>query len=315
MSHTPRTHRTTTNDRRLRAVADDPGQQNALTTEDKVRAALAAEPGSATATLALAAGVGRSTAAKILARWDRDGTALRTAGDGPRNPSTWTLAPSGSDPAVPDIVEPGTDVTQPDATATPNSDQTTVPANHTDNGPTPKETALPADTSTDVNDSTAEDTTTVEEPGITPEADDTNAATTAPTDNTPGPSADTASSGTTLPPGGAPTDPVDGTAEPEPPSAVTPAASQATSTIPRDKERLPKGGLRALVEEFLTEHPGEDFGPAKVGAVLGRSGGAVNNALERLVADGYAIKTCEAPKRFTINPDKTDVPAAPGSTQ
>jgi hypothetical protein len=62
-----------------------------------------------------------------------------------------------------------------------------------------------------------------------------------------------------------------------------------------------------MVEEYLTEHPGESFGPAKIGKDLGRSGGAVNNACEKLVADGYAIKACEAPKRFAINPDKTDV--------
>ena len=82
-----------------------------------------------------------------------------------------------------------------------------------------------------------------------------------------------------------------------------------------DKDRLPKGGLRALVEEYLTEHPGESFGPAKIGKDLGRSGGAVNNALEKLVVDRYAIKTCEAPKRFAINPDKTDVSATSDNTE
>ncbi len=62
------------------------------------------------------------------------------------------------------------------------------------------------------------------------------------------------------------------------------------------------------MEEYLTEHPGEDFGPAKIGKNLGRSGSAVNNALEKLVTDGYAVRVCEAPKRFAINPDKTDIP-------
>ena len=66
------------------------------------------------------------------------------------------------------------------------------------------------------------------------------------------------------------------------------------------------------MEEYLTDHPDESFGPAKIGKDLSRSDGAVNNALEKLVADGYAVKTCEAPKRFAINPDKTDVPETAG---
>ena len=94
----------------------------------------------------------------------------------------------------------------------------------------------------------------------------------------------------------------------EPSPAETPAVAESTDTAPTDKDRLRKGGLRALVEEYLTTHPGESFGPAKIGKDLVRSGGAVNNALEKLVADGYAIKTCEAPKRFAIHPAKTDIP-------
>ncbi len=94
------------------------------------------------------------------------------------------------------------------------------------------------------------------------------------------------------------------------PSAPEPSAvPDNTDTARPDKDRLPKGGLRAMVEEYLTEHHGESFGPATIGKDLSRSGGAVNNALEKLVTDGYAIKTCEAPKRFAINPDKTDVPS------
>lgn len=102
--------------------------------------------------------------------------------------------------------------------------------------------------------------------------------------------------------------------DPEPVPAVPPAVAESTGAAPTDKDRLPKGGLRAFVEEYLTDHPGHSFGPAKIGKDLARSGGAVNNALEKLVADGYAIKTCEAPKRFAINPDKTDVPDTAEST-
>ncbi|OXM59577.1 hypothetical protein [Amycolatopsis vastitatis] len=301
MSPTNRNNRTAvTDDRHLHAVTDNPGQQNTPNTEDKVHAALAATPGSTTATLAIAAGVGRSTAAKILARWDRDGTVIRTAGDSPRNPSTWILASSGCDPAA-----PATEGTQPDATAPPSSDQATDYASDTDDTSTPQQTVPTTATSTDGNDSTP-DTTTAEGPGSAPKTDDDTDAT---IDEAPTLPADTKVGSTTPPPGAAPMDPADARTEPTPTSAVTPAASDVTGIVPTDGERLPKGGLRALVEEYLTEHPGKDFGPAKIGKVLGRSGGAVNNALEKLVADGYAIKTCEAPKRFAINPDKTDVPA------
>jgi len=78
--------------------------------------------------------------------------------------------------------------------------------------------------------------------------------------------------------------------EPEPSPSPTPGAPK--------KVRLPKGGLYDLVKTYLYEHPGESFGPVKIGTDLGRSSGAVNNALERLVINGLATKTCEAPKRF-----------------
>ncbi|MGH3693791.1 MAG: hypothetical protein ACRDRX_07350 [Pseudonocardiaceae bacterium] len=63
--------------------------------------------------------------------------------------------------------------------------------------------------------------------------------------------------------------------------------------------RLPPGGLRGLVEDWLRDHPGERFSPSAIGKALGRSSGAVANALDKLVADGYAAQTCDKPKRFT----------------
>lgn len=274
MSRKNRKTRTTAtsvgDDRYLHAVADQHNQQAEPTTEDKVHAALAATPGSTTAKLAMAAGVGRSTAAKILARWDHDGTAIRTAGDGPRNPDTWTLASPDSDTAATD-----TNDSQPDTTATPSTD---TPTDHA-SGTTAKDTAEAA--VPDVDDAAAEDTAATQGPEAGSGTDDTNAV--------PDTTEDMA--------------PVEGATEPEPSSA------------PSGKDRLPKGGLRGLVEDYLTDHPDESFGPAKIGKDLRRSGGAVNNALEKLVVDGYAIKTCEAPKRFAIAPDKTDVPATAASTE
>ncbi|GHE86946.1 MULTISPECIES: MarR family transcriptional regulator, partial [Actinomycetes] len=54
---------------------------------------------------------------------------------------------------------------------------------------------------------------------------------------------------------------------------------------------LAPGALRGLVEGFLRDHPGEEFTPNTIAKALNRSSGAVHNALEKLVAAGYAVKT------------------------
>ncbi|WP_228708048.1 hypothetical protein [Amycolatopsis keratiniphila] len=284
-------------DRHLHAVADAPGQRNAPTTEDKVREALTANPGATTAALAMAAGVGRSTAAKVLARWGRDGTATRTAGDGPRNPDTWALALTDRDTDV-----PGTEDTRPDTTTSDTADDTEA-AN---------EPASDADTAPD--DAAIVNTTAMQETATGPAADCTPESTAADTTSDEDGSAissDVDNDTSTLP-DTAPETRADSETATGPSAAESPVD---TDTAVKDKDRLPKGGLRALVEDYLAEHPGESFGPAKIGKDLGRSGGAVNNALEKLVADGYARKTCEAPKRFAIDPDKTDVSAPSDGTE
>ncbi|MGW4826279.1 hypothetical protein ACWEOG_01765 [Amycolatopsis japonica] len=260
-------------DRHLHAVADAPGQQDTPTTEDKVREALTTNPGATTAALGLAAGVGRSTAAKILARWGRDGTAIRTTGDGPRDPGTWSLAP-----AAPDTDAPGTEDTRPDTTA---SD--TIDGDATANEPASDADDTPEAAATD---------TTNDEAGEAAASDVENVTSPLPRHEQ--------------------GDPGDSATGNGPSAAKSPADTEPTV---KEKDRLPKGGLKALVEEYLSDHPSDSFGPAKIGKDLGRSGGAVNNALEKLVADGYARKTCEAPKRFTINPEKTDVSAASDNTE
>ncbi len=292
---------TSNGDRHLQAVPAHPAQQAAPTTEDKVRSALAENPGLTTVALALAAGVGRSTAAKVLARWDRDGTAIRTTGDKPRNPDTWTLAASDRAAEAQDTADTPTD-----ATATSSADH----ANGTAATMTDLDTSATQATTGDA--PSTENATATETPVDTLDADGgqttdvkvTKDGSTGPDEL--GPDGDA----TTPPPGSAPVVPAPDAAITEvvPSPDTAPAGTASADTAPAQHDRLPKGGLRAMVEEYLTEHPSESFGPAKIGKDLGRSGGAVNNALEKLVADGYAIKTCEAPKRFAINPDKVDVP-------
>lgn len=289
--------------RHLHAVADGRDQQEAPSAEDKVREALTRHPGSTAAAVAKAAEVGRSTAGKILARWGGDGTAIRITGDGPRDPDTWSLAAPDHD-----TVSPDTDGAQPDATTSPSVDDTPEDASDAADNTAPDEHATAQDA--DPDGQKAEGAAATQDAAAEPEPDRTPEAPANATDyEAPAPSG---SDSTEPPPATAPIADTAGGAGPSPSAAL--AVSGTTESVRSDNGRLSKGALRALVEEYLTDHPGESFGPAQIGKDLGRSGGAVNNACEKLVADGYAIKTCEAPKRFTINPDKTDVPATTGNT-
>jgi hypothetical protein len=76
--------------------------------------------------------------------------------------------------------------------------------------------------------------------------------------------------------------------------------------------RLAAGALQGMVQDFLTEHPG-DHGPTAIGRALGRSSGAVANALERLVTAGWASRSNDRPRRYR-NAEPTE-PADPSPTR
>jgi hypothetical protein len=83
---------------------------------------------------------------------------------------------------------------------------------------------------------------------------------------------------------------------------TTDGPDQASSDPAPDDEttaekaaRLAPGGLRGIVEDYLRDHPTDELGPAKIGRELGRSSGAVANALDRLVKDGYALMVYPRP--------------------
>ena len=70
------------------------------------------------------------------------------------------------------------------------------------------------------------------------------------------------------------------------------------------------GQLRDLVAAHLAGHPDTDFTPHQIGRVLGRSSGAVANALDRLTALGQAQLTSEKPRRYRHQaPASTPAPA------
>jgi predicted transcriptional regulator len=209
--------------------------------------ALHANPNSTAADLSIEAGIGRSTAAKILARWANKDSVSRTPGiteGGRRAADLWSI----TDPEAPSVTSKAAEI------------------EHADTGE--NATTAPSDTGTKATDT---DETTADRDS-SDEVTDAGADTAAPT-----------------------------------------AEGKDTSEDGQLKmRRLPSGGLRGLVEDWLRDHPGEEFSPNAIGKALGRSSGAVANALDKLVAAGYAAQTQDKPKRFTavkITPD----PATPNN--
>jgi hypothetical protein len=229
-----RTHHST---QPLRAAPDPtPAQTGRTVAEDKLWAALHAHPASTTSDLATHAGIGHSTAGKILAAWATEGSVTRTSGlapDGRRAANTWEI----------------TDTTTQDHVAEPvTTDQ-----------PDPDATGAVPDAAVDSTGDEGREKIKADDPG---------------------------------------------TAQ-QPTTAATPPRTGATApgdkSASRQTARLGKGALRGMVEDYLAEHPGEHFSPSAMGKALNRSSGAVNNALEKFVADGYAVQTQNKPKRFRIN--------------
>lgn len=236
-------------------AATDQAERVRTAAEDKLWAALRANPQSTTSELSTEAGIGKSTAGKILAAWNTDGSVNRTSGmgdGGRRAADRWTIIDADTDEHAPaeatvaevvaaeepspiDGDEAGGEVADaiesPIGTAMEPTDE--VPAE--DNG-TEKESTVDAD---------------VPKPSTESESD-TNADA--------------------------------GGAEVEVGKA----------------SRLGKGELRGMVEDYLRDHKGEEFGPTAIGKALNRSSGAVNNAMEKLVAEGYAVQTQATPKRFAL---------------
>lgn len=173
--------------------------------EDKLWQELRIGEAATTADLAAKAGIGKSTAQKILVRWEDDGSVTRYTSDERRIPDRWQIKAAAIEAA--DSVAPS-----------------------------------------------GMDTATDETPTETPICD----------------------------------------------PAV---AAERSDDVPAGTPgRLAPGALRGMVEDYLTDHPGESFGPTAIAKALVHSSGAVNNALENLVAQGVAVRTQDKPKRFAIKP-------------
>ncbi|MDJ0465071.1 hypothetical protein [Streptomyces sp. H27-C3] len=201
---------------------------NLTEAQRKALAALADRPGSKAAEIALAAGIGGSTAGKALTALEAHNLAYREHGEkvgGRKTADRWYHRPIDADPQAP------TDETEVEADAAP-------------------ETAAPA-----------------------PEAAPAEA---------PAPQADTAAP----------------EADEAPAPEAAPEAPEADKPAP--STRLARGGLRQMVFEHLEAHPGDEVTAPRLAKALGRSAGAVANALVKLTEQGQADLVGESPRRYRL---------------
>lgn len=83
-------------------------------------------------------------------------------------------------------------------------------------------------------------------------------------------------------------------------SSATKTDATNPATPKSGGKRLERGALGALVRDYLAARPDEDLGPSQVGKALGRSQGAVSNALARLETAGEARLVSVTPRRYRI---------------
>ena len=58
------------------------------------------------------------------------------------------------------------------------------------------------------------------------------------------------------------------------------------------------------MRDYLAARPGEAFGPAALGKALGRSQGAISNALASMATKGDVVLASEKPRRYSIGETK-----------
>lgn len=295
-------------------------------------AALRAHPGSTTAALADIAGIGVSTARRLLARWEDAGHAqMQTGPAAPRTAKTWTTgvgAPADiepdpaptvpSDPEPADPAEPVGPVPEPAPVSA-----VTVPPLHSAEARAVWEAlvANPASTTAELGRFARVGTISVRH--LLTEWTLAGFVWSATDPDRPRAGAKWTAGVKPAPPEpeSVPADPVE---EPEPVAPTPDAAETAVaartgdelatsapepSAVADDVEtadaestvvRLPAGALRGQVEDYLRNNPGEEFTPHQIGKALDRSSGAVHNALIKLTDSGIARQTSTAPKRFTL---------------
>jgi len=84
---------------------------------------------------------------------------------------------------------------------------------------------------------------------------------------------------------------------PRSPEAITAPPESPAVTAP-GAPRLAKGALRQMVADYLQADPGLEITPGRMAKYLGRSTGAVSNALDTLAEKGQVEMTKESPRTF-----------------
>ena len=87
----------------------------------------------------------------------------------------------------------------------------------------------------------------------------------------------------------------------EPDGAQAPTISRAGDAGAGGTDtRLAPGSLRTLVHDYLAARPAQSFGPSGIAKSLGRSAGAVSNALSAMAEGGEVRLVAERPRRYRI---------------
>ncbi|MEV6608893.1 hypothetical protein, partial [Kutzneria sp. NPDC051319] len=305
-TRTTATTDTTGSDSTLRSVPDQDTAATVRTdSEDKLWEALHTNPNSTAADLSGVAKIGKSTAQKILVKWEGEGSVTRTVtrvgfGEGGRRAADlWAIAETTD--TTPDV--PADDGTETSTDGTPAAESTvedSAPAQTAQDEPTSAPTDLdPTDAAAPAEENLSESAIAESiDPAAEGAQDTHDTATDAVPEDAQDMTVDTMREET---------EPAD--AEPASTEAAQPAdggttPEDATGTVTDDgkagrSERLAPGALRGMVEDHLRDHPDEQFGPTAIAKALGgKSSGAVSNALDKLVADGVAVKTQDKPRRF-----------------
>ena len=84
-------------------------------------------------------------------------------------------------------------------------------------------------------------------------------------------------------------------------SSVAAAVSEPTTdgaATASPREHMGRGVLRETVLQHLLANPGSAFTPTALSRALGKSAGAISNALDVLVAHGDAVMVLEKPRTF-----------------
>ena len=244
------------------------GAGPAAGSEQRVHAALSAGGDLTVRALVEATGLGRSTVSTALTRLEAAGQAVRTTiGSSGRarqpdrwNPTTTTTTNATAPPSPADTPQAQT-IPVPTPQAQPETPVGSGPGNGAAAGAGPRPT--PARKGRTRRPSTP-DTPTTSSPSDGP--------TSAP----------------------APTSP------PAPSGPVGPDAGAEEWMNPKSgTARLAPGALTQLVADHFGRHPGVPLTSGEVGRALGRSGGAVRNAADKLVGDGALRLLDGAPRRYT----------------